>query len=83
MKNSELRNLVVNFLATEHKKLQLPDYERPYPAKFVADAVGGYAGAIGKVATQIVSDLWAMGIRCSYDSTTTPKRFMLRGKKAR
>lgn len=81
MKNPELRNLAVDFLATEYKKLQLPNYERPYPAKFVADAVGGYAGAIGKVATQIVSDLRAMGIRCNYDNNVTPKMFVLYGKR--
>lgn len=82
MKNSELRNLAVDFLAKEYARLQQPGYERPYPAKFVADAVGGYAGAIGKVAAHIVSDLRAMGIKCDYDSSTTPRKFVLCKKKA-
>jgi len=77
MKNIDLRNKAVSFLATEHKKIVVPDHEKTYSAKFVADQSGGYAGAIGHVAKQIVADLKANGIKCSYNNSRSPATFTL------
>ncbi len=76
MKNGELRKLVVDFLAEEHSKLQV-NSSRPYPAKLVAEAVKGYAGALGKIVDQVLTDLNALGIKCTYDKSTSPKVFVL------
>lgn len=76
MKNGELRKLVVDYLAGEHSKLQ-ENFSRPYPAKLVAEAVHGYAGALGKIADSIITDLSALGINCTYDKSKSPTVFVL------
>jgi hypothetical protein len=63
MKNVDLKNKAVSFLTAEHRKIVVPEHENTYSAKFVADQSGGYAGAIGHVAKQIVVDLKANGIK--------------------
>ena len=77
MRNIDLKNKAVAFLTAEHKKLVVPKHEKTYSAKFVADQSGGYAGAIGHVAKQIVSDLKAIGIKCSYSNNKSPATFTL------
>lgn len=76
MKNGELRKLAVDFLAEEHSKLKV-NFTRPYPAKLVAEAVNGYAGALGRIVDQVLADLNALGIKCTYDKNTSPKVFVL------
>jgi hypothetical protein len=46
MKNIDLKNKAVSFLTAEHRKFVVPNHEKTYFAKFVADQSGGYAGAI-------------------------------------
>ena len=77
MKNVDLKNKAVSFLTAEHRKLVVPEYKKSYSAKFVADQAGGYAGAIGHVAKQIVADMKANGIKCSYNNSTSPATFTL------
>jgi hypothetical protein len=67
MRNKELKNLCVNWLYGQNSVV----CSRPYSftAKEVADAVGGYAGSVGKVADEVVKELMARGIFIHYNRT--------------
>lgn len=67
MKNMELRILCVDWLWSQQSII----CSRPYsfPAKIVAEKVGGYAGAVGMVAEEVITELTARGISIRYVRT--------------
>ena len=75
MKNIEMKNLSVNWLFSQQSIV----CSRPYSftAKIVADAVGGYAGAVGKIADEVITELTARGISIRYNRTPTVCYFEL------
>lgn len=81
MKDVDLISGAVSYLAEEHKKIIAINHEVEFSAKHVADVVRGYAGSIGRVAGKIILNLQAMDISCEYDKNSTPKKFILYGKK--
>jgi hypothetical protein len=77
MKNTDLRVLAVQFLRKEAAQIQKRPHQLVYSAKMVSSSVGGYAGNLGHIAEQIVSDLTASGINCIYRRDRTRKEFVL------
>lgn len=64
MKQPELKRKAADWLESESKK------HKTRPQKFtpkeVADSVGGYAGTLGNVASEVVEELAARGIKARY-----------------
>jgi len=77
MKCPELRVKAVAYLRSEVDRIICRPHKLSFPAKVVADAVGGYAGTIGLVADQVVFDLQATGIDCMYDRNKRPTAFSI------
>ena len=55
MNNVELTNKIISCLYNKAK--QCRTFPREYAAKEIADAVGGYPPAVGKVANNVVAEL--------------------------
>ncbi len=80
MKDLDLVNLAVAYLAKEHEKIIQKNHKVDFSAKYIADKVGGYAGSIGRVSEKVVTNLRAMGIFCEYDKNSNPKKFIIYSK---
>ncbi len=77
MKNADLRVHAVKYLKAESDKILNRPHELTYSAKQVSMAVGGYAGALGQIADEVVADLKAMAIPCKYLKNRKPTVFVL------
>ena len=75
MNNDELLRKSVDWLELESKK----NKSRPqqFTPREVAEAVGGYTPAMGKVADQIVTELRMRGCKCSYLKKNDKRFFRL------
>jgi len=74
--NIELKNRTISFLEQKYKDTKT--FPREYTAKEVADATGGYAGNIGKIAKEVIKELNCHGYSIVYESQKSPKRFVLK-----
>ena len=78
MNEIELTNKAIEWLERQDNCVKLrPHYFKP---KEVADAVGGYAGTVGKVAKAVVAELCSRGINIRYVCSGSIRRFELLGK---
>ncbi len=77
MKNVDLRVKATKFLQDQSKAIVKPPHKLVFSARQLSESVGGYAGALGKVAHLIVADLEALGVRCSYDRSRSPTLFII------
>lgn len=73
----DIRVNAVLYLSNEVSKIKSRPHILEYSAKQVSVAIGGYAGTLGKVATEIAQDMSAMGIKCSYIRTSKPCKFVM------
>lgn len=77
MKCPDLRVKAVAYLRSEVDRVCHRPHKLSFPAKVVAESVGGYAGTLGLVANQVAADLRAMGIECRYHRNRSPTLFVL------
>jgi len=75
MNNVELMNKVISYL--DRKARRCTNFPREYSAKEIADSVGGYPPAIGKVADDVLAELRGRGIKVKYVKTANPRRFVI------
>lgn len=77
MNEPTLRLYAVRFIAAEAGKIVKRPHQLSFPAKHVADKIGGYAGTLGKVADEVAADLCASGIQCAYYRNRRPTVFVI------
>ena len=75
MNNIELTNAVTKFLRKKAKQSKV--FPKRYTPKEIAHATGGYAGAIGKVADDVLAELKGMGIKIKYVRTGSSCKFII------
>jgi len=75
MNNVELKTLAISWILKRSRDFKT----RPYSitAKEVADAVGGYAGSVGRVADDVVAELKSQGLSVRYVRGARTCRFEL------
>lgn len=80
MNDVELKTLAIAWIHKRSRDLKT----RPYSisAKEVAEAVGGYAGSVGRVAEEVVAELESQGLLIRYARNASPRRFELLRKAA-
>lgn len=77
MRDDVLINLVIAYLEKEiHNNLSRPRY---FPAKHVADAVGGYPPAVGRTSDKVLHELRLRGHLIEYEKSGNNRRFVLLG----
>lgn len=77
MKCTDLRVKAVAYLRAEVERVLKRPHKLIFSAKVVSEAVGGYAGTLGLIADQVVSDLRASDIDCCYYRNQSPKIFVI------
>jgi hypothetical protein len=77
VKNADLRVLAAEFLKREASKIEQRPHQLVFSAKHVSSSVGGYAGALGQVATLVAQDVCATAVRCTYCNNRKPAVFVI------
>lgn len=77
MKDADLRVAVVRYIEGEVRKIKKRPHTLKYSAKIVAEYVGGYAPSVGRISSDVVNDLQAIGINCRYAKEQNPKAFIV------
>jgi len=75
MKEEKLKRKATEWLETKSKEFKTRPHS--FTPKEVADAVGGYAGSLGKVATEVVTELNLRGVNIKYSRSGNKRSFEL------